>query len=147
MTEEFELRCPIGFDLGFIRDLVRVHAARGGLGGERADELVLAVNEAVTNVLDHGGQAGTITVRSNHEGVTVQILDTAGRLTHDRLAAVEVEPTRSHGFGLWVIQHLCDAVTLEQIVLGSLLTLHMQHRPQARRDATRRGVARGAASS
>jgi serine/threonine-protein kinase RsbW len=147
MTAEFELRCPVGFDLGFIRDLVRVHAARSGLGCERAEELVLAVNEAVTNVLDHGGRAGMITVRSHNEGITVQILDTAGRLTPDHLAAAEVDPTLSHRFGLWVIQHLCDAVTLEQTGLGSLLSLHMQRRPQVRREAGRRGVTPGSALS
>ncbi|WP_188197553.1 ATP-binding protein [Nonomuraea sp. SYSU D8015] len=144
MSAEIELRCPIGTNLGSLRDLVRIHAIRSGLTSERADELVLAVNEAVTNVLDHGGKEGTVTVRSRGDGITVEVADAAGLLTGDHLAAAEVDPTRSHGFGLWVIQHLCDEVTLEQTHRGSLLTLHMRRRPlsdrpPARRDAVGRG--------
>jgi anti-sigma regulatory factor (Ser/Thr protein kinase) len=122
---EFELRCPIGPDLGYIRDLVRVHARHHGLPGERGEDLVAAVNEAVANVLDHGGRAGLVTARAHAHGVTVEILDIGGGLTPDHLAAAHPDPRSPHGFGLWLIQRLCDGVGLEQTGLGSLLTLHM----------------------
>ncbi|MFD0474393.1 ATP-binding protein [Nonomuraea thailandensis] len=57
MTMERVLRYPISTDLGRLRDLVSAYAVAGGLRGERLMDLVLAVNEAVTNVLDHGGAA------------------------------------------------------------------------------------------
>ncbi|MEW9550229.1 ATP-binding protein [Nonomuraea sp. NPDC050783] len=126
----FELRCPVSADLGFIRDLVEVCGRHAGLQGERLEELVLAVNEAVTNVLDHGGRAGLVTARGHDDGITVEILDTAGRLSREHLAGARVDPTRGHGFGLWVIQRLCDEVTLEQTGLGSRLSLTV-HRPAA----------------
>ncbi|RVX41330.1 anti-sigma regulatory factor (Ser/Thr protein kinase) [Nonomuraea polychroma] len=128
MTAEFELRCSISPDLGYIRDLVRIHARYHGFTGERLEDLVVAVNEAVTNVLDHGGQAGLVTGRGHEHGITVEVLDIGGRLTPEDLAAATVDPTGSHGFGLWVIQHLCDEVTLEQTDLGPLLGLHMHGR-------------------
>ncbi|MEV4179609.1 ATP-binding protein [Nonomuraea sp. NPDC049709] len=129
MNTEFELRCPISPDLGYIRDLVRIHGRHHGLTGERLDDLVIAVNEAVTNVFDHGGRAGLITARGHEHGVTVEVLDTGGALTPEHLAAATVDPAGSHGFGLWIIQHLCDEVTVEQTELGSLLSLHMSGRP------------------
>ncbi|MGW0809832.1 ATP-binding protein [Nonomuraea sp. NPDC002799] len=125
------LRCPISADLDRIRHQIRLHARDSGLSGERLDDLVLAVNEAVTNVLDHGGADGTITARGGPHGVTVEVLDQAGRLTRDHLAEAKVDPTGSHGFGLWTIQHLCDEVHVDQENGGSRLSLHMCH-PQPR---------------
>ncbi|MEW1843353.1 ATP-binding protein [Nonomuraea angiospora] len=141
----FELRCPISFDLGYIRDLLRVHGEHHGLDGEQLDGLVLAVNEAVTNVFDHGGQAGLITARGHDHGVIVEILDIGGRLTPEHLAAATVDATGSRGFGLWLIQSLCDEVTLEHTGSGSLLTLHFHDRPTTviplgRRAGRRRGT-------
>ncbi|MEV4174704.1 ATP-binding protein [Nonomuraea sp. NPDC049709] len=129
MNTEFELRCPIGPDLGYIRDLVRIHGQHHGLTGERLDDLAIAVNEAVTNVFDHGGRAGLITARDHEHGVTVEILDAGGGLTPEHLAAAIVDPAGNHGFGLWIIQHLCDEVAVEQTGLGSPLSLHMSGRP------------------
>ncbi|MFC4112624.1 ATP-binding protein [Nonomuraea zeae] len=132
MQVVFELRCPISADLGFIRDLIRMHGHHSGLRDPRLDNLVLAVNEAVTNVLDHAGTAGLITARTTSESVTVEILDTAGRLTHGHLAAAhEIDGTATHGYGLWVIQRLCDVVHLEQTGHGSRLSLEMRrHSPR-----------------
>ncbi|MEV4172756.1 ATP-binding protein [Nonomuraea sp. NPDC049709] len=129
MSAEFELRCPVGPDLGYIRDLVRIHGQHHGLSGERLEDLVVTVNEAVTNVLDHGGRAGLVTARAHEHGITVEILDVGGRLTPEHLQAAHVDPTGTSGFGLWVIQHLCDQVTLEQTGLGSVLGLHFHGRP------------------
>jgi anti-sigma regulatory factor (Ser/Thr protein kinase) len=133
MQAEFELRCPISADLGFIRDLIRMYGHHSGLRDPRLDNLVLAVNEAVTNVLDHAGKGGLIIARTTSEAVTVDVLDTAGRLTDDHLTAARtLDQTATHGYGLWVIQHLCDAVHLEQTGLGSRLSLQMRLRPALR---------------
>jgi len=127
MALEFELRCPITADLGLIRDLVRMHGHYCGLPERRLEDLVLATNEAVTNVLDHGGASGTLTARGVADGVMVQVLDAAGRLTRGHLAAAALDQTASHGYGLWVIQYLCDAVTVEQTGEGSLLSMWVHH--------------------
>jgi anti-sigma regulatory factor (Ser/Thr protein kinase) len=141
MTLPFEVQCPISTDLALLREVIRVHGRHSGLSGDRLDDLVVAVNEAVTNVLDHGGRAGTVTARGAGDGVVVEVLDVAGRLRPDHLAAARVDPAATSGFGLWVIQHLCDEVVLRQTPLGSLLTLHLhRHRrhAQARADGRTR---------
>ncbi|MEV4806030.1 ATP-binding protein [Nonomuraea sp. NPDC049421] len=134
MPLEFELRCPISADLGLIRDMVRLHGQYCGLPERRLEDLVLATNEAVTNVLDHGGKAGVLTARGLPDGVMVQVLDVAGLLTSAHLAEASLDQTASHGYGLWVIQYLCDAVTVERTDEGSLLSLyvHRDPRPTAR---------------
>lgn len=130
MAMEPELRCPISTDLDGIRRLVREHAGRGGLSGEPLDNFVLAVNEAVTNVLDHGGGTGTVVGLDEPGGVTVEVADDAGLLSAAHLAAAEHgrAHTAGFGFGLWLIQHLCDQVELDQSPQGSRLRLHMDVR-------------------
>ncbi|MFI7415713.1 ATP-binding protein [Nonomuraea sp. NPDC049684] len=140
MTLQFELQCPISTDLALIRDLIRVHGRHCGLPADRLEDLVVAVNEAVTNVLDHGGRTGMVTSRGGADGVIVEILDVAGRLTHEHLSSARLDPTASHGYGLWVIQQLCDEVVLEQTGLGSLLTLDLRTRRHAGRLDARRAV-------
>ncbi|MFC7640456.1 ATP-binding protein [Streptosporangium lutulentum] len=49
--------------------------------GTRRDDLLLAANEAVINVLEHGGGVGTVTFWHDEEGVSVEISDTVGLLT------------------------------------------------------------------
>ncbi|MEV4395317.1 ATP-binding protein [Nonomuraea sp. NPDC049607] len=124
MTERV-LRCPINADLGRLRDVVHAYADAGGLRGERLEDLVLAVNEAVTNVLDHGGGAGTLTLHARPGAVLVQIEDTSGQLTREHLDAAEIDPTAMRGHGLWIIQRLCDGVHLQRTSRGALLTLTM----------------------
>ncbi|GAA2211554.1 hypothetical protein GCM10009850_070140 [Nonomuraea monospora] len=131
MIFEFELRCPITADLGLIRDLVRLHGRYCGLPDRRLEDLVLAVNEAVTNVFDHGGQSGLITARADAGHVVVDVLDFAGLLTHDHLTAGDLDRTASHGYGLWVIRNLCDEVVLEHTERGSLLSLRFRRRRPA----------------
>ncbi|GAA4952172.1 anti-sigma regulatory factor (Ser/Thr protein kinase) [Nonomuraea thailandensis] len=128
MSAEFELRCPISANLAFVRDLIRVHGRHSGLRGQRLDDLVLVVNEAVANVLDHG--AGMVTARNTAEGIVVEILYAAGKLTHDHLAGADhLDLSSPRGFGLRMIRRLCDEIRLEQTGLGSLLSLHVHRRP------------------
>ncbi|WP_188193731.1 ATP-binding protein [Nonomuraea sp. SYSU D8015] len=137
MSVAYELHCPIRANLDFIRDLIRVCGRYGGLTGQRLEDLVLAVNEAVANVLVHGGKAGLVTARSTPDELAVEVLDSGGRLRHHHLAAAELDPERPHGFGLWLIQHLCDHVALQQTGLGSLLSLHMRLHPADAANAVR----------
>src|SRR5262245_7150734 len=81
MSRKQLLRCQISADLERIRGVVRGHARQAGLSEERLEDLVLAVNEAVTNVLDHGGATGTVTTRVGPGVVTVEITDHAGTLS------------------------------------------------------------------
>lgn len=137
MTDEV-LRCRIDDRLTALRARVRAYAVAAGFAGQRLDDLVIAVNEAVDNVLDHGGGTGTITVRREPDGVTVEIVDDAGRLTQEHLRR---PPNRagSRGFGLSIISRLCDQVVLDHPGGRSRLSLYL------RRSAPASGATRAAA--
>jgi serine/threonine-protein kinase RsbW len=132
MNGDFELRCPISDDLRLMRELVRTYAEFSGLSGCRPGDLVLAVNEAAINVLEHGGAIGTLTACSDENGVSVEILDSGGTLQGEHLTA-EPDMRSLRGLGLWMIRRLCDEVTLDHPDGRSRLCLRMRYadRPPA----------------
>ncbi|MEV7013631.1 ATP-binding protein [Streptosporangium sp. NPDC051022] len=119
---------PIDDDLSGLRDRLLHHATLAGMRGARLDDLLIAVNEAVINVLEHGDGQGTVSFWHDDDGVTVEISDTAGRL-----APLDVPPQRPadavRGFGLWLMSRLCDEFSIHQGSGGSLVRLRMRLDP------------------
>lgn len=118
------------FAMGQLHDLrsfVTRHAVAAGLSAERISDAVLAVNEVATNSLRYGGERGTLTVW--HEGPTLvcEVHDT-GQIT-DPLAGRRLpNPAAVGGYGLWLVNHLCDLVQVRTGPGGSVVRLHV--RPQ-----------------
>jgi anti-sigma regulatory factor (Ser/Thr protein kinase) len=116
---------PISRDLTGLRDVVFRHGQRAGLSSERGADLALAVNEAVTNVLDHAGGHGWVRIWADDDFLTVDIADFAGRLTPD--ACLVEHPTEGpRGYGLWVMRRLCDEFAITQHNGTSRVRLRIQ---------------------
>ncbi|MFB4274559.1 ATP-binding protein [Nonomuraea sp. MTCD27] len=81
---------------------------------------------AATNVLQHGGAGGALIAWSDNTGVSLEVVDAAGALTEAHLS---IEPGHSvsndvsDGVGLWLIQRLCDEVSLEDAAGSARLRL------------------------
>lgn len=105
-------RWPITWDLAGLRARVETYAARVGLAGTRLSDLVLAVNEAVINVLEHAGTAGRVGIRHDDTCLIVEIIDYRGGFvpSQDHLIAPAADANR--GFGLWIMSQLCDAFAI-----------------------------------
>ena len=118
----------LAFVMGQLRDVrsfVTDHAAAAGFDAERTSDVVLAVNEVATNSLRHGGQRGTLTVW--HEGKTLicEVHDT-GQIA-DPLAGRRIpSPAAVGGYGLWLVNHLCDLVQVRTGPGGSVVRLHVR---------------------
>jgi anti-sigma regulatory factor (Ser/Thr protein kinase) len=110
-------------DLARVRRFVRERAA-GLLARARLDALLLAVNEAATNALVHGGGRGVLRTWVDDEDFVCEVAD-AGRLD-DPLAGRRTPDTRARGGrGMWLINQLCDLVELHAGRSGTTLRLHM----------------------
>jgi anti-sigma regulatory factor (Ser/Thr protein kinase) len=128
MDESYGLRVPIDDDLALLRGLVGAFALEAGLSRQRTEALVLAVSEAASNVLEHAQAPGTVSARSDPDGITVHVEDERGALTHEHLRRIPPWPPR-RGLGLFVIQRVCDRVALDHPDGRSRLELFMRFRP------------------
>ncbi|HEX5224931.1 MAG TPA: ATP-binding protein [Solirubrobacteraceae bacterium] len=114
--------------LGTLRNAVASAAESASLQAERAADLVLAVNELATNSICHGGGRGTL--RMWREGGTLlcEVHDRGhipeGLFHHD---AERPDPDAMSGRGLWLVDHLCDAVhVVSSPEAGSTVRVHMR---------------------
>jgi anti-sigma regulatory factor (Ser/Thr protein kinase) len=111
-------------DLHPVREFIVERARRAHFDRARQADLVLAVNELVTNTIRHGGGRGVL--RTWQEGGTFlcDVLD-EGRID-DPLAGRERAPDlQGGGRGLWLVNHLCDLVQIRSSHAGNVIRLHM----------------------
>jgi len=111
-----------GGELGQIRALVAEQAAMAGLRRERAAELVLAVNELTTNSVKHAGTGGRLHLWSKPGELICQVQD-GGRIA-DPMAGRRRGLPGIGGFGLWMVNQLCDLVEVRTGAAGSIVRVH-----------------------
>lgn len=106
-------------DLGLVRSFVEDHTGAAGLSSERTGELILAVDEAVSNIVMHGMQSAegniVVLVRTNPESLTVQISDDGPlfdptKTTDPHLEISPLEREKAGGYGLYLLNHLVDRI-------------------------------------
>lgn len=95
------------------RHAVAALAGAAGLGGDRTDDAVLAVNEAVSNAIAHGRPPVRMRAWADADRVVVAVRD-AGTGPPDPYAGLL--PGRASrlqaGLGLWVLNQVCSRVAL-----------------------------------
>jgi anti-sigma regulatory factor (Ser/Thr protein kinase) len=125
---DFEVTDP--GELPWGRRLLRGWAEIRGMGREDADDVVIAIGEAVTNAVEHGTPPvrvrawtadGLARVRVHDQGTT-PIPATAGyrRPTHEF----------DRGYGLWVARQLADVVTTYSDRAGTTIALDFPLAPR-----------------
>lgn len=114
-------------DLAAVRHHVGQHAQQVGLGGNRIHELVLTVNELVTNTLLHGGAGGTIHTWYESDTLICQVTG-PGHIT-DTLAGRHPPDTESDGpHGLWLVNHRSDLTEERTGTNGTTTRVHTRVR-------------------
>ena len=98
----------------------------GDLDQEVVADVLLALDEAVTNAIRHGSRGGEqvlVTVESDDEWVEMTVRDggPTPRLPH--LPAEPPPVLQTGGRGLWLILQLVDEVRLQRIEDGTRLTM------------------------
>jgi anti-sigma regulatory factor (Ser/Thr protein kinase) len=108
-------------DLADVRAAVTGHALRSGLTTEDADRFVVAVSEAVANVIVHAGGVGDVTVSTNGECVAEITDHGPGFVVPEH--PEPPKPGRVHGRGLWVMRQCVDRVTIISRPFGTQVRL------------------------
>lgn len=112
---------------GELRRFVERRARSAGLEGERVDDTVLAVNELVTNSIRHAGGDGVLRVWQEPGNLLCEVSD--GGHVEDPLAGRRrPEDAQVGGYGLWLVNQVCDLVQLRSSANGTTVRLHMRTR-------------------
>ncbi|MDW5323665.1 ATP-binding protein [Plantactinospora sp. KLBMP9567] len=97
-----------------------------GLAGERLDDFVTAVNEAMTNAVRHGGGRGEL--RIWHRRHLVCEIRDHGRGFAAPLPTIPTRrprPSANGGMGLWLAQELADSIEVQSGTNGVRVRLSM----------------------
>jgi anti-sigma regulatory factor (Ser/Thr protein kinase) len=98
-------------DTARLRQTVMQRAAGAGLPEERVSDMALAVTEAMTNSLRHGGGSGVLRIWQDGEGLTCEVRD-RGHMTDSMVGRRLPEPSAPGGRGLWLVHQLSDFVQI-----------------------------------
>jgi anti-sigma regulatory factor (Ser/Thr protein kinase) len=119
-------------DIAGARRLVARVAAGVGMHSDQVDRLTVALSEAATNAVVHGGGTGTILITGGPGELAVEVRDRgAGLPTRLGAAAVPptqlpVPPTHLSGRGLWLAGQLCDDIDIRASDAGTRVRLTMR---------------------
>jgi serine/threonine-protein kinase RsbW len=89
-----------------LRHAVATRAGESGLGGDRLEDFVVAVNELLTNAVRHGGGTGHVTVRHVDGAVVCEVSDRGAGL--GSVAPGKPAPDQPGGWGLYLVRALTD---------------------------------------
>jgi anti-sigma regulatory factor (Ser/Thr protein kinase) len=107
-----------------VRAFVKAQALERGVDPKRAPDMVLAVDEVVTNSIRHGGGRGVIRIWSQDGKMICEVQD-RGLIDQPLVGRVEPDPSQPSGFGLWLANQLCDLVQVRTSTEGSAIRLHI----------------------
>jgi anti-sigma regulatory factor (Ser/Thr protein kinase) len=117
-------------ELHQLRAFVGVRSLHLGLGGERVDDLVLAVNELASNSIRYAGGTGTFRIWREGDTIVCEVED-AGHITDPLAGRRSPRTFGDTSRGLWVVNQLCDLVQIRSSPEGTLIRLHMRLPQQA----------------
>jgi anti-sigma regulatory factor (Ser/Thr protein kinase) len=111
-------------DLAAVRDLVRQCAKDAGLAENRAVDLVIAVGEVAANTFQHVKAPGTLEVWYDADVIICQVTD-AGFISDPLAGSRPPDPDATTGYGLWLVNEVCDRVDLHSDETGTTIRMHM----------------------
>jgi anti-sigma regulatory factor (Ser/Thr protein kinase) len=124
-AEAYTLR--FDHDLASVRRFVEDRVATAGLDRARLQDLLLAVSEVVTNTVVHAGTPGLLHVWPDTQTNEVVCEVSDGGHVGDCLAGrLGPYPVALHGWGLWMVNQICDLVELRSGAWGTTARLHVR---------------------
>jgi anti-sigma regulatory factor (Ser/Thr protein kinase) len=113
--------------LAAVRAFLSEIALDAGISPLRADDLLLAVNELATNSVRHGGGAGVLRVWTDRDHLVCEVSD-SGRIAEPLSGRVRPPAGALNGYGLWMVNQVCDLVQVRVTDAGSVVRMRVQRR-------------------
>jgi anti-sigma regulatory factor (Ser/Thr protein kinase) len=108
-----------------VRRAVGRAADRAGFGAERRHDLVLAVNELAGNSTRHGSGRGVLRLWREDEMLVCEVRD-RGRIADPLAGRRRPDPESEGGWGLWIVNQVCDLVQVRSGADGTVVRAHMR---------------------
>jgi anti-sigma regulatory factor (Ser/Thr protein kinase) len=107
-----------------LRAFVAERAREAGVARRRISDVVLAVHEVAANTVRHANGEGV--VRSWEEGSALiyEVRD-GGRIEEPLAGRARPVPGQVGGYGLWVVNQLCELVQLRSFPGGNVVRMHV----------------------
>ncbi len=116
--------------LADLRRFIEAGAAGAGLPLEQVQDLVLAANEVATNSLVHAEGSGVTHLWADPAtGEVVCDLCDAGYIAQLLVGRIAPSLVSRHGWGLWMVNQVCDLVEMRSGRWGTNIRLHMRLGP------------------
>lgn len=106
------------------RKLVAAHALAAGLDEDKADDLVLAVNELTTNSVVHATGGGELLLWREGATVVCEVRD-GGALNDLMIGRLKPPPNTRGGYGVVMVNLLCDLVRIHSDAAGTAIRVHL----------------------
>lgn len=113
--------------LDAVRTWAHRRASAFGFGEDRVTEAVLAVSELAANSLRHGGGSGSLRSWAHDASLVFEVRD-HGHIAWPLVGRVRPEATNENGFGLWIVNQLCDLVQVRTFQTGTTVRVYMARR-------------------
>ncbi|MGN6131676.1 MAG: anti-sigma factor RsbA family regulatory protein [Nocardioidaceae bacterium] len=117
--------CETVDDLATARQLVQGEAVKAQLGWDTTGDLVLAVNEVLTNAITHGRPPARLSVYRDGPALACHVHDLGHGLTDPLVGYFPPPQEPTSGRGLWLARQLCDSVEIGTDDSGSHVRLLM----------------------
>jgi anti-sigma regulatory factor (Ser/Thr protein kinase) len=113
-----------GSSLDSLRMFVSRRAESAGLTPGRRDDLAIAVHELATNSVRHGGGGGVLREWQDRSSIVCEVVDN-GRIDEPLAGREPPPPDALGGYGLWLVNQLCDLMQMRTFDGGSVVRIHM----------------------
>lgn len=100
-------------------------AQRAGLGPDRADDFEFAVNELITNSIEHAGTLCALRAWVEDGHLVGEVVD-GGRLDDPLAGRRPAPPEQLRGRGLLLVNHLMDLVRIHRSDQGTTIRVYMR---------------------
>ncbi len=96
-----------------------------GVQREVVDDILLALTEAVTNVLDHADDADAyeVSVGIDGDSCVLEVIDKGGGFDSSMQGLAEADNDSESGRGIQIMRALVDRVTFSQRAMGTVVHL------------------------
>ncbi len=112
-------------ELRSVRMWVKDYARSRGASQNKTDDLSVAVGEAISNSIHHGGGSGQVSIWHEETILHCEIRD-RGIITNPLAGRVRPPSDQTGGRGLWLMNQLCDLVQIRSTSEGQTIRLNMQ---------------------